>query len=455
MNENFYGISDKGRLRDNNEDTFVAETYVDQLVLGAVIDGVGGYSGGEVAAEIARDTLLNTFDSPVKGNLEKLTFAIEKANQKIHAERSQNKDHDKMACVLTAAIADINNNKFYYAHVGDTRLYLLRDGSLIKVSRDHSVVGFLEETGRLTEDEAMRHPKRNEINRALGFDNADVEATKLIDTGESPFLPGDLLLLCSDGLSDMITSQTITSILIEKGTIQQRAQKLIDAANEAGGKDNVTVVLVQNNKTPSEHVAIRPPTGKTNFPEFENVNPVIAENILDDRTQHQVNPSFKLFFPFVIILIIIILLFSMFYLNRNKHNPQKLNVTKPINIAELQLRDSILSGKDNIQISTFGNQSIYITKSISIQKDSAHVVGNGITLICDTLNKGACFIMEENCKYLFLDSITLKNFNIGVLVKQKGLHLRNVQFDNCKIPIQYQYLNAQDSSSITKGYQIK
>ncbi len=93
-----------------------------------------------------------------------------------------------MACVLTCVVAHIKNNKFYYAHVGDTRLYLLRDHSLVKISKDHSVVGFLEESGRLSEEDAMRHPRRNEINKALGFEE-DIDAD-LIETGESPFLTG-------------------------------------------------------------------------------------------------------------------------------------------------------------------------------------------------------------------------------------------------------------------------
>ena len=118
-----------------------------------------------------------------------------------------------MACVLTLVLADVEENKFYYAHVGDTRLYLLRDNSLVKVSNDHSFVGFLEDNGRLTEEAAMRHPKRNEINKALGFDEEQLLQPDYIETAESPFLPSDILLLCSDGLSDMINQKTITSIL--------------------------------------------------------------------------------------------------------------------------------------------------------------------------------------------------------------------------------------------------
>lgn len=162
-----------------------------------------------------------------------------------------------MACVLTVALADISNNKFYYCHVGDTRLYLFRDNSLVKITRDHSFVGFLEDSGRLSEEAAMRHPKRNEINKALGFD-ASIRAEDYIETGESPFLPGDTILLCSDGLSDMVGNSAMTAVLNTGKSLSVKAKALVDAANEAGGKDNITVVLVQNNKSPLKQTATKP-----------------------------------------------------------------------------------------------------------------------------------------------------------------------------------------------------
>ena len=135
---------------------------------------------------------------------------------------------------------------------------LLRDNSLVKVSHDHSFVGFLEESGRLTEENAMNHPKRNEINKALGFDEEKFIEDDYVETGESPFLPGDILLLCSDGLSDMINSRTITGILSSPHSLKEKSNALIDTANLAGGKDNITVVLIENDKSPSQHEATKP-----------------------------------------------------------------------------------------------------------------------------------------------------------------------------------------------------
>ena len=140
-------------------------------------------------------------------------MAIIAANDKINEEKKEAGINERMACVLTCVVADIKNNKCWYAHVGDTRVYLLRDHSLVKISKDHSDVGFLEESGRLSEEEAMRHPRRNEINKALGFEEDISTPEDFIETGESPFLPGDLLLLCSDGLTDMISSGSIMQVL--------------------------------------------------------------------------------------------------------------------------------------------------------------------------------------------------------------------------------------------------
>ncbi|MFZ1369574.1 MAG: protein phosphatase 2C domain-containing protein, partial [Ferruginibacter sp.] len=259
MAEYFFGITDKGKRRENNEDTFIVQEISNKnFLLACVIDGVGGYNGGEVAAGIARAVILEHVQQ-VSGNIiEKLQLAVIAANEKIQQQRNAAEGNANMACVLTCAIADIKNNKLYYSHVGDTRLYLLRDASLVKISSDHSAVGFLEESGRLSEDDAMRHPRRNEINKALGFETGIAEEADYIETGESPFLPGDTILLCSDGLSDMISSGTITSILNRNRTLSERANDLVDAANEAGGNDNITAILVENNKEPKKQVALKP-----------------------------------------------------------------------------------------------------------------------------------------------------------------------------------------------------
>ncbi len=196
MAEYFYGITDKGKRREKNEDTFFArETIDERFLIAGVIDGVGGYEGGDIAAGIASAVIMENLETITEDVIESLRHAIIAANEKINEEKKETGVHDQMACVLTCVVADIQNNKCWYAHVGDTRIYLLRDHSLVKISRDHSVVGFLEESGRLSEEEAMRHPRRNEITKALGFEEDIDTPEDFIETGESPFLPGDLLLI--------------------------------------------------------------------------------------------------------------------------------------------------------------------------------------------------------------------------------------------------------------------
>jgi PPM family protein phosphatase len=169
MAENYFGITDVGRVRENNEDAFIADKIGNKnAVLACVIDGVGGYVGGEVAATLAKEVIREYCQKPSARPATMLKEALITANDKIYAEKLKNQEYSRMACVATLVWADVQHNQFYYAHVGDTRLYLLRDETLVKVSKDQSFVGFLEDTGRLTEKAAMTHPRRNEIDKA-GF----------------------------------------------------------------------------------------------------------------------------------------------------------------------------------------------------------------------------------------------------------------------------------------------
>ncbi len=259
MAENVVGITDTGRIRENNEDTFIAERIQNEnFIIACVIDGVGGYAYGEVAAAVAREAILDYFARPTAEMAPGLRASLIKANDRIFAEKQRDSDYYRMACVLTLAIVDTENNEFLYAHVGDTRLYLLRDDSLVKIAKDHSFVGFLEDTGRLSEAAAMRHPKRNEIDKALGLHEQIDTPDDYIETGQSPFLPGDMLLLCSDGLTDLVPKKEITAILTGAGSLAEKGAELVAVANEKGGHDNITVVLVHHDKPPLKSSAIPP-----------------------------------------------------------------------------------------------------------------------------------------------------------------------------------------------------
>lgn len=446
MAENYFGITDPGRLRTNNEDTFIAQPILNgRFVAACVIDGVGGYEGGEVAARLAHDTIIERLSKLSDDRIAGMKEAIVAANEAIYTEKKVNKSNEQMACVLTLALVDISNNKFYYCHVGDTRLYLFRDNSLVKITRDHSFVGFLEDSGRLTEEAAMRHPKRNEINKALGFEGG-LKGDDYIETGESPFLPGDTLLLCSDGLSDMISNSDITAVLSTTKPLSQKAKSLIQAANEAGGKDNITVVLAYNDKTPLVQTATKPVSiAKTSGVQYDKIasekNLAQAPGNLKNKKRNSLRP-FLMFLFVLIIGAVAWILYQNYEKNRVREQQPNMVTKKERNPAEQKFVDSINGNKTNevFVLNTPESSSIAITDSIVVQNDSLHIIGNGVSLIRDTTYNGPALTVSPNCRYLLLDSLTLENFDIGVLTKNRALHLKNVQFKNCRVPVQYNLL---------------
>ena len=451
MSENFFGITDIGKLRKNNEDTFIAEpVYNDQLIAACVIDGVGGYSGGELAARLTREAIIDRLSIVSNDIINTMRGALVFANEKIYNEKQVSEQNDQMACVVTLALADVSNNKFYYAHVGDTRLYLLRDKTLVKVTSDHSIVGFLEESGRLSEEAAMNHPKRNEINKALGFEAHIGAKNDFIETGESPFLPGDTILLCSDGLSDMIGSSDITSILNTDESLEAKSKALIDAANDAGGNDNITVVLVYNNKSPLQQIATKPATSfkKNKSEKSEDEENTRSTTKKSDKYNRSTYKSNKLI-PVLIILCIIFLsgflwlLLKGFSIKENQKQELQLAVSgKERNEREQTLLNNINDTLNNnvFDLKMVGGDPIVISDSINIKKDSLLIIGNGATLLRDSAYVGPALVLSPQCSYILLDSIILENFDVAILVHNKSLHLKNVQFKNCRVPVQFQFL---------------
>ncbi len=440
MTAYFSGITDKGKRRENNEDTFIVQEIPGTpYLLACVIDGVGGYNGGEVAAEIARTVILQEVKN-ISGNniIETLQLAVVAANEKIQEQRHINRDNANMACVLTCVIADIKNNKLWYSHVGDTRLYLLRDASLVKITSDHSAVGFLEESGRLSEDDAMRHPRRNEINKALGFEAAIAEADDYIETGESPFLPGDIILLCSDGLSDMIGSGEITSILSKSVNLTERAEQLIDAANDAGGNDNITAVLVENNKQPKKQSVLKPVLKKNE----------VADNTLQERKPTKLQPAAIVKMPAKRNLVIFLSVLSMFLLiavvvlsvmqvKASKNNTAVLP-SPVLKQRDAKLIGLIASMHDTVKAYTLpAGSSFSIAEPVVINKDSFHLRGNGTHISSDVNYSGPAFIIDPVAKQIVLDSVVFENFDVALLIKKSNIIFRNVRFINCRVPVQY------------------
>ena len=240
----YYGDTNIGNVRSKNEDTFVLrKVWGGSHLLAVVIDGVGGKAGGDVAANLASKCICEHIENclNVSNISEILQAVVVYANNTIHSQH-YNPWLSQMSCVLTVALINLETGQMDVCHVGDTRLYVLRDGVLTKITRDHSLVGPLEESGQITEVEAMKHPRRNIITRSVGkgilHDGDEYVQTHTID-----LKPGTLLL-CSDGLYDMVHSSQMVEILNEPIPTDKRVNKLINAALKAGGKDNVTVLVI-------------------------------------------------------------------------------------------------------------------------------------------------------------------------------------------------------------------
>ncbi len=224
--------SDTGRQRRANEDSFFV-----RAPLFVVADGMGGAQAGEVASQLAAETFAAGL--PEQGTSEqRLEARAREANSRIHAVSREDRALNGMGTTLTAAYLD--GDELALAHVGDSRAYLLRDGELTRLTRDHTLVDELVRRGELTEDEAAEHPQRSIITRALGPE-PEVE----IDLHSHPARAGDVILLCSDGLTGMIGEDDVRTILGGADSLAAAGRALVDAANEAGGRDNITVVLVR------------------------------------------------------------------------------------------------------------------------------------------------------------------------------------------------------------------
>ena len=221
--------SDLGRQRQGNEDNLFV-----RAPLFAVADGMGGAQAGEVASEMAVDSF--TSGLPEGSPSDGLRLIIERANRAIHDRSRTEAKTAGMGTTVTAAY--VGEREVTIAHVGDSRAYLLRDGDLTRLTKDHSLVGELVERGKLTEEQAEMHPQRSVITRALGSE-PDVE----VDIEIYQARAGDVFMLNSDGLTSMVQEPRVKQILEAGASLEQAWRELIAAANEAGGRDNITVIL--------------------------------------------------------------------------------------------------------------------------------------------------------------------------------------------------------------------
>jgi protein phosphatase len=266
--------TDTGRQRRDNEDN----AFV-RAPLFVVADGMGGAQAGEVASKLAVEEFHEAL--PDEGSAEeRLTDRIRAANRHIYDLSRTQHEHAGMGTTLTAVYLD--DDHLAVAHVGDSRAYIFRDGELTRLTQDHSLVEELVRQGKLTQEQAAEHPQRSIITRALGIEG-DVE----VDTWSYSMRADDVVLLCSDGLTSMIGEEQIAQILSRETNLDRAADGLIGAANDAGGRDNITVVLFRLEETDPTHPGS--PSEDVDEPTVVGMEPVRAPD--EDRAAAGAEPS--------------------------------------------------------------------------------------------------------------------------------------------------------------------
>ena len=242
------GRTDPGRVRRRNEDSFVLDPP-----LFAVADGMGGAQAGEVASRLTAAAFREYHEADDLAPDERLQAIIQEANRRIYERARTDADVSGMGTTVTSAL--LTGGRVTLGHVGDSRAYRIRDGELEQLTDDHSLVADLMRSGRLTPEEAEAHPQRSVITRALGTD-PEVDVDTLAVEAE----PGDLYLLCSDGLTTMVADEDILGIIDAAPTLDDAAKELVRAANTGGGEDNVTVVLfrVEGDEEAVEETLVAP-----------------------------------------------------------------------------------------------------------------------------------------------------------------------------------------------------
>ena len=236
-----YSITDVGQKRTVNQDfVFTSETPVGNLPnLFVVADGMGGHKAGDFASSYAVEVLLSTIREDENSNPVKIIrAAIENANTQLLREASDNETMSGMG--TTMVLVTIVGHYAYVANVGDSRLYLVDENKISQITKDHSLVEEMVRMGEISRDDARNHPDKNIITRALGA-GRDVD----VDFFDVRLTPGDILLLCSDGLSNMVPDEDIRQVILTSETLEETGRRLVSMANDNGGRDNIAVVLVE------------------------------------------------------------------------------------------------------------------------------------------------------------------------------------------------------------------
>ena len=246
MKYEFFAKTDPGRMRDNNEDSVVFDSPNGLAVLA---DGMGGYNAGEIASGMATAFIKADLGHWLSEVGQKATPAevsramslcVSKTNQSIFNSANSNPQYSGMGTTLVVAV--FRGQKLMLGHIGDSRCYRLRNGEMTRLTRDHSLLQEQLDAGLITPEQALTSTNKNLVTRALG-----VEDVVTLEVNDFPVEPDDLFMLCSDGLSDMVGDEAVAQILLHPLSIQSLADRLVAAANAAGGRDNISVLLVKAN----------------------------------------------------------------------------------------------------------------------------------------------------------------------------------------------------------------
>lgn len=446
----FAGTTDVGKRRTDNQDAFICSTiWAEHTALLAVIDGVGGYAGGDRAAAIAKESIEQYMATPNGNPLSMLREAVVFANNQINKERQRDRKLAQMCCVLTTAVADSQAGKLYYVHVGDTRLYRFRQGVLEKLTHDHSLVGVREDANELTEAEAMEHPRRNEILRDVGSMEHRVDDPDFLESGETDFLPGDQLLLCSDGLTDMITQSQVKAVLSKKRSLDEQTLELIRFANKQGGNDNITVVLAKNDTSaikplpPNSAKSVDVPT-----PVVPQAAPV-AQAVVSNQIEPVKKRSTGLLALFGLVAIGLIAAIVWYQYQPSGQSAtsadsqatisNKPNVASAISTQEMRF-DSLLQtayrSKDHHLV--LPADTFRLTKTLLLNDSLQRIVGDNrlaVLLPADSAQTHVALRINRSGA-VNLENIVINGFRTGIETTHDAkLQLSNVYFKNVGLPI--------------------
>jgi serine/threonine protein phosphatase PrpC len=467
------GNTHPGMRRTENEDTYTCrQLWSPDKALLVVVDGVGGYAGGKRAAAIARESIDQYMQTPKGDTLTMLREAVIFANNRIAEERAQNPKYGEMCCVLTAAVADATAGAVYFVHVGDTRMYRYRKGVLQKLTKDHSFVGLREDAGEITEREAMSHPQRNQILREVGSAIHRIDDEDFMQYGQEELLPGDGLLLCSDGLTDMVTAKQIAEILATSAALNTKVNNIIALANEAGGHDNITVVLLKNNRTkqtvqPTNGTKIKK-TVKAKTATTETITPAIQQPTQKTGAAAETTPTSthnttvvkkagggNKWVKWNVLVVVLLAAGSWFFFSRENaqtKTPEKNEVTnaQANDDTTAKMPSSIFSGQHAapsgpVVAETPDTMKLSATKNITEVQRYADSVGNSLLLVPakEKVNHFAAVEINKSSgkagDTIVIKNLRLKGFETGIKISiPVHVKLENTFFENVKYPVSNQ-----------------